>query len=112
MRVILITVPCSGSNGSATGSQTLFVAGLVALVEWSYTNAPDTTDITITADGQTLATISNSNTAGRRTPGMELVDSSGSGLGSYIPFSINSLTVNVAGANSNSVITVKAHIHD
>lgn len=112
MQVQIITVPCSGTNGSATGSKSAFVAGLVALVEWSYANAPAGTDIVITADGQTLATITNSNTAGRRSPGAELVDSTGAGLGSYIPFSINSLTVSVTGADDGSVITVKAHIYD
>lgn len=81
IRRVQVTVPTTGSNGSAIGSAaTQPIVGEILAVHLDYTSEPNTTDVTVAtvaAPTQTILTVANSNADGWKYPRVAVHDTAG-----------------------------------
>lgn len=108
---VSLTVTPTGGAGTSTGSGTTPqpLNGLLTAIYVEYAaSSAATTDVTITAAGLPILTLTNINTTGWYAVQLPVYSAAGAALaGVYVPIPISDvITVSVAQADNNKSVTV------
>lgn len=89
----------------ASGSDSVNIAGggFIAAVIVDYDGSDAGTDVTVSADGTAIATLTNNNTDAVRYPSVELQDATGTGRSQFASVPFFGLSMTVAQAVSGTV---------